>query len=68
LVSRPPIKSSSSRARLDLESRMQLRTNSADTLVMFRIGAFERNLVPLTGENSTRRANSLESCQVIGRF
>jgi hypothetical protein len=47
---------------------MQPRTNSADTLVMFRIGAFERNLVPLAGENSTRRANSLESCQVIGRF
>jgi hypothetical protein len=35
---------------------------------MFRIGAFERNLVPFARENSTRQANSLESRQLIGRF
>jgi len=39
----------------------QLRTDSADTFVMFRVGAFERNLVPLACENSTRRANSLKA-------
>ena len=47
--------------------RSQLRTGSADTFVMFRIDAFERNLVPLVCKNSTRRANSLESYQLIGR-
>jgi hypothetical protein len=36
--------------------------------VMFRISAFERNLVPLACKILNTPGSSLESCQLIGRF